>query len=558
MTNFSVTLILLFSLLLSHGIIELEASTNQPYRTGFHFQPAKNWMNDPNGPMIYRGIYHLFYQYNPYAAVWGNITWAHSTSTDLINWTPHDIALAPSAPFDSHGCYSGSATIRPGGRPAIFYTGSIDSFTNQVQNLAVPKNYSDPYLREWLKYTYNPLISATRPIDATSFRDPSTAWLGPDKRWRMLIGSVIDNKGSAILYTSKDFKHWIKVEQPFYSDAKTKMWECPDFYPVSTVYQKGVDTSIYGPNIKHVLKTSLNEPQRDCYMIGTYDIGQNKFIPDPESSLSGDSGLRYDYGKFYASKSFFDSAKNRRILWAWVPESSSEEDNKKKGWAGLQAIPRSLWLEKSGKQLVQWPAVEIESLRLNEVKLQNRFLQGGSVLEVSGITAAQADVEILFDVIELDRAEVLDPSWTNPQVLCSRKSALVKSALGPFGLLVLASKGLEEQTAVFFRIFKGQDKHVVLMCSDQSRSSLDNTNDRPTYGAFLNVDPVQERLSLRSLIDHSIVESFGGGGKTCITARAYPTLAIDGDAHLYAFNYGIEGVSISNLSAWSMKKAQIN
>ncbi|TXG46445.1 hypothetical protein EZV62_028054 [Acer yangbiense] len=108
MNNFSVSLFLLFSLLLTHGIVELQASTNQPYRTGFHFQPAKNWMN---GPMIYKGIYHLFYQYNPYAAVWGNITWAHSTSTDLVNWTPQDIAIAASQSFDSQGCWSGSATI---------------------------------------------------------------------------------------------------------------------------------------------------------------------------------------------------------------------------------------------------------------------------------------------------------------------------------------------------------------------------------------------------------------------------------------------------------------
>ena len=82
----------------------------------------------------------------------------------------------------------------------------------------------------------------------------------------------------------------------------------------------------------------------------------------------------------------------------------------------------------------------------------------------------QADVIITFEISELSKAEVLDPSWTDPQLLCSRKGASVKGGIGPFGLLVLASKGLQEYTAVFYRIFKSHNKYVVLMCSDQSRS----------------------------------------------------------------------------------------
>lgn len=81
-------------------------------------------------------------------------------------------------------------------------------------------------------------------------------------------------------------------------------------------------------------------------------------------------------------------------------------------------------------------------------------------------------MEITFKVSDFSKAEVLDPSWTNPQLLCSRKGGSVRGSLGPFGLLVLASKGMQEYTSVFFRIFKGQNKHVVLMCSDQSRSSI--------------------------------------------------------------------------------------
>ncbi|XP_044495471.1 fructan 6-exohydrolase-like [Mangifera indica] len=557
--------LLLFTLLLGHGLFQLEASKNacrnthtaQPYRTSYHFQPAMNWMNDPNAPMIYKGIYHLFYQYNPQAAVWNaSIVWAHSTSTDLINWTPHDPAMYPSQPSDINGCWSGSATVLPGGEPAILYTG-ISSNNKQVQNLAVPKNSSDPYLTEWVKSAENPLMEPPENIDPNSFRDPATAWLGPDGTWRVVIGSEFQDKGLVFLYRSKDFVHWSKAEQPLHSVEGTGMWECVDFFPVSTDSLTGLDTSKVGPNIKHVIKASLFDTKFDCYIIGTYDVDTDKFIPE-EGSIDKVAGLRYDYGKFYASKTFFDSANNRRILWAWVNESSSEADDIKKGWSGLQAIPRSLWLDKSGKQLTQWPIVEVERLRGHQVELPSKLLEEGSLLEVTGITAAQADVEISFAVTGFEKAEVLDSSLTNPQLLCSQLGSSVKGALGPFGLLVLASNDLKEYTAVFFIIFKDQDKYAVLMCSDQSRSSLDTANDKTTFGAFVEVDPVHENLSLRSLIDHSIVESFGAGGKACITARVYPALAIDEEAHLYAFNYGTEKVKITSLSAWSMKEARIN
>lgn len=289
------------------------------------------------GPMIYKGIYHFFYQYNPRGPVWkSNLVWGHSTSTDLINWTPHDPAIYPSQPSDINGSWSGSATILPGGKPAILYTG-IDKNNRQVQNLARPKNFSDPYLTEWIKTSKNPLIQPPEQIDPSSFRDPSTAWLGPDKKWRVILGSEIEYKGLAVLYRSRDFVHWIKAKHAFHSAKHSGMWECLDFFPVFTNSLKGLDhTLLIKPNVKYVLKASLFSTSHESYTIGTYNTTVDKYIP--EEGFIDDSGLRYDYGKFYASKSFFDSAKNRRILWGWVNESSSKNDDIKKGWSGLQVI----------------------------------------------------------------------------------------------------------------------------------------------------------------------------------------------------------------------------
>lgn len=131
--------------------------------------------------------------------------------------------------------------------------------------------------------------------------------------------------------------HWTKAQHPLHSAPNTGMWECPDFFPVSTIATVGLHTSVLGPQVKHVLKNSLDNTRKEYYTIGTYNITKDAYIPD-KGSIESDSGLRYDYGKFYASKTFFDSLQNRRILWGWINESSTAEEDAKKGWSGLQVM----------------------------------------------------------------------------------------------------------------------------------------------------------------------------------------------------------------------------
>ncbi|RWR83562.1 beta-fructofuranosidase, insoluble isoenzyme 1-like protein [Cinnamomum micranthum f. kanehirae] len=566
--RFSIWVIFLCCFSLSRDVVEAShevflnlqsfqpITVSQNHRTGFHFQPPKNWINDPNGPMYYNGIYHLFYQYNPKGAVWGNIEWAHSVSTDLINWSPVEPAIYPSEKFDINGCWSGSATILPGNKPVILYTG-VDQSNRQVQNAAIPKNLADPYLKEWIKPSYNPVILPDKDINASSFRDPTTAWQGPDGQWRVVIGSKTGKEGTAILYKSKDFIHWEKAQHYLHSSKETGMWECPDIYPVSGGGRRdGLDTLVVGKGVKHVFKVSLDDTKLDYYTIGQYQHDTDQYVPDRES-VDNKAGLRYDHGKFYASKTFYDAGKKRRVLWGWMNESDTVPNDIAKGWAGLQSIPRMVWLDKNERQLVQWPVDEVESLRDRKVKLFNKVLVKGEPLQIKGLTAEQADVDVEFEIESLEKAEAFDPSWTDPQILCSHKGVEVEGVIGPFGLKVLASKGLEEYTAIFFRVFKAKQDHVVLMCSDQSRSSKELDIDKTTYGGFVDVNMVDRRISLRSLIDHSVVESFGGGGRTCITTRVYPTMDVEDQANLYVFNKGSETVKISKLKAWSMKKAEI-
>ncbi|XP_061343715.1 beta-fructofuranosidase, insoluble isoenzyme 1-like isoform X1 [Gastrolobium bilobum] len=543
-------------------------SVSEQHRTGYHFQPPRNWIN---GPMYYNGYYHLFYQYNPNGSVWGNIVWAHSVSKDLINWKALEPAIYPSKPFDKFGCWSGSATILPEKGPVILYTGIIDENNTQVQCYAIPENASDPLLRKWIKPDqFNPIVVAEPGVNGSAFRDPTTAWWSKDRHWRMLVGSRRKDRGMSYLYRSKDFVKWIRAKHPIHSKANTGMWECPDFYPVALKGEEGLETSMVGNNVKHVLKNSLDMTRFDYYTLGTYFPKKDKYIPD-NTSEDGWGGLRYDYGNFYASKSFFDPSKNRRILWGWANESDFQDDTHnddiKKGWAGIQAIPRTLWLDSNGRQLVQWPIEELNCLRQKEVKICNKKLEKGNYVEVEGITMAyyyniyiylQADVEVTFSFSSLDKAEAFDPSWVNAQDLCALKGSKTQGGLGPFGLLTLASENLEEFTPVFFRIFKAPNKHMILLCSDAKSSSLKSELYKPSFAGFVDVDLSTKKLSLRSLIDHSVVESFGAGGKTNILSRIYPELALTNQAHLFVFNNGTESITVENLNAWSMKSAVIN
>jgi beta-fructofuranosidase len=476
--------------------------------------------------MYYKGWYHFFYQYNPKGAVWGNIVWAHSVSRDLINWVALETAIEPSIPSDQHGCWSGSATILPDGTPVIMYTGVDRRGTNyQVQNIAFPKNKSsDPLLREWVKPGHNPVILPDADINATQFRDPTTAWLSGGQ-WRLLIGAAAEggSRGVAYVYRSRDFRRWRRVARPLHS-AATGMWECPDFYPLEAGYaDQGLETSaspggLKSNKVKYVLKNSLDLRRYDYYTVGTYDENAERYVPD--DAAGDEHHLRYDYGNFYASKTFYDPARRRRVLWGWANESDAAAHDVAKGWAGIQAIPRKVWLDFGGKQVLQWPIEEVEALRqLPAVTLRTQVIKPGKHVEVAGLQqAAQADVEVSFALssLDLEGAEPLDPALAHDaERLCGAKGADVPGGVGPFGLWVLASADLRERTAVFFRVFKaaGKDKPVVLMCTDPTKSSLSPDLYLPTFAGFVDTQLPDGKISLRTLV--SICNSPSSPSPSC-------------------------------------------
>ncbi|KAJ8764190.1 hypothetical protein K2173_005370 [Erythroxylum novogranatense] len=523
-------------------------------RTAFHFQPEKNWMNDPNGPLFYKGWYHFFYQFNPNGPVWGDIVWGHAVSRDLIHWLHLPLAMVADQWYDQNGVWTGSATILPDGKIVMLYTGSTNQSV-QVQNLAYPADHNDPLLLNWVKYSGNPVLVPPPGIGAKDFRDPTTAWLTSEGKWRITIGSKVNKTGIALIYDTEDFINYEFTGQILHAVPGTGMWECVDFYPVSNTTDIGLDTSANGPDVKHVVKASLDNTRHDHYAIGTYDDKAGTWSPD-NLDIDVGIGIRYDYGVFYASKTFYDQMRARRVLWGWIGESDSEAADVMKGWASLQGIPRTVSFDtKTGTNLLQWPVKEVEKLRLRSKKFKNIEVKPGSIVPINLEAATQLDIIAKF---ELDKKALESLSEANDEFSCgSSGGAAQRNTLGPFGLLVLADSVLSEQTPVYFYITKRSDGTVkTYFCTDQSRSSIANDVNKHIYGSYVPVLE-GEKFSMRILVDHSIIESFAQGGRTCITSRVYPTRAIYGAAKLYLFNNATDATITSTLKIWQMNSAFI-
>ncbi|KAK9048042.1 hypothetical protein SSX86_032995 [Deinandra increscens subsp. villosa] len=526
-------------------------------RTGFHFQPKNNWMNDPNGPVFYKGWYHLFYQYHPDAPVWGKIVWGHAVSKDLVNWRHLPIAMETDQWYDEQGVWTGSATILPDGQLVVLYTGSTNESV-QVQNLAYPADPSDPLLINWVKYPGNPVLVPPPGIDEKDFRDPTTAWKTPEGKWRITIGSKVNKTGISLVYDTEDFKSFELLDQVLHAVPGTGMWECVDFYPISKQGENGLDTSIDGPGVKHVVKASMDDDRNDYYSIGTYDALKGKWTPDNPASDVG-IGLRYDYGIYYASKTFYDQDKQRRVLWSWIKETDTEASDISKGWASLMGVPRTILLDKKTQtNIIQWPVEEINRLRTNATVFKNLVVEAGSLVPLELPAASQLDIVAEFELDEATVMRLNDVSDADVAYDCAKNGgAATRGALGPFGITVLAHEGLIEHTPVYFYVAKGVDGNLkTFFCADQSRSSSAMDVDKSIYG---NVVPVMkgEKLSMRILVDHSIVESFAQGGRTCITSRVYPTKAIYNNAQVFLFNNATAATVTASLSIWQMKSAQI-
>ena len=207
------------------------ATYQEPLRPQFHFTPASNFMNDPNGLVYYKGEYHLFYQHNPFGQTWGHMSWGHAVSRDLLHWEHLPVALreeggvmifSGSAVVDRENS-SGFCQADGADRSCLvaIYTGH--GLGKQTQNLA----YSNDRGRTWTKYAGNPVID----LGLKDFRDPKVFWHEPTRRWVMV--TVLADQHKVRFFGSADLKRWERLSDFGPAGATGGVWECPDLFALS-------------------------------------------------------------------------------------------------------------------------------------------------------------------------------------------------------------------------------------------------------------------------------------------------------------------------------------
>lgn len=303
-----------------------------------HVKAPGNWINDPNGFIYYKGKYHLFYQYFPYAPRWGTMHWGHAVSEDLVNWEHLGIALFPTRYEDQNGCFSGSA-VEHEGRMYLYYTGV---HYDQVNPEDIHSSTKDPYVSSQMlissedgihfdnfygKHVVVPALEDPSVGDKMDTRDPKV-WRGRDA-WYMVLGTkAADGNGKLLFYRSENLMDWTYINGAAKGNGFGYMWECPDVF--ETEGGKVLIISAMGLDAQ----AGKHTPQTICMPVEFTE--DTCFVNIPDAYQFADYGL-----DFYAPQSTLDK-EGRRVLVGWMrmPEAV---DGK---WNGMFCLPRVVEVKK--------------------------------------------------------------------------------------------------------------------------------------------------------------------------------------------------------------------
>ena len=319
------------------------ALIEEKYRPLYHHTPKRGWMNDPNGMFYKDGVWHLFYQYNPYGSMWGNMHWGHSSSTDLVHWKDEGVALAP----DAWGTmFSGSCVTDNGNIVAMYTTSRPTPFGGDVQAQCIA--FSKDNGKTFTKYEGNPVLTA----EDKDFRDPRPFWNEDIKAWNLILAVGQEMR----IYSSPDLKKW-KYESSFGKEygCHGGVWECPDLFPI-------------GQPKKWVLICNINPGgpfggSATQYFVGQFD--GHKFTCEHQDTRW------MDYGKdHYATVSFCNAPDNRRTVMAWMSNWQYANQVPTMQFRSANSVPRDLGMfEYKGEYYVSVvPSKEMLSLRSNKAK----------------------------------------------------------------------------------------------------------------------------------------------------------------------------------------------
>lgn len=276
-----------------------DTTNREQYRPIYHHTPTWGWMNDPNGMFYKDGVWHLFFQHNPYGSQWENMTWGHSTSTDLVNWTFEGDPIES----DVWGTvFSGSAVVDHDGTAGFGKGAVVAMYTSAGENQTQSIAYSNDNGKTFTKYAANPVLTSNTP----DFRDPHVFWNEDIKRWNMILA-----EGQHMnIYSSADLKDW-KLESQFGAEYGNHggVWECPDLMKMKV---RGTD------EYKWMLICNINPGgpfggSATQYFVGQFD--GHKFTCESAPEVT----KWMDYGKdHYATVTFDNAPDGRHVAMAWM------------------------------------------------------------------------------------------------------------------------------------------------------------------------------------------------------------------------------------------------
>ena len=450
-----------------------DSSNRETYRPVYHHTPMYGWMNDPNGMFYKDGVYHLYFQYNPYGSMWANMTWGHSTSTDLTHWTYEGTAIVP----DAWGAiFSGSCVVDKDntagfGKGAVvaFYTSAKSTPWGDIQSQSMA--YSLDNGKTFIKYEHNPILTSTE----RDFRDPKVFWYAPGKHWVMMLAVGQEMQ----IYSSGNLKVW-KKESSFgaMQGAHGGVWECPDLVelPIEGTKEK-----------KWVLICNLNPGgpfggSAAQYFVGSFD--GKKFVNESPTQTKW-----LDWGKDnYATVTWSNAPAGRCIALGWMSNWQYANNVPTTQYRSANTLARDLTLYRVGGELYlkSKPSPEIKKARAEEKKIPTFEVKGN--YEVASLLADNKGAYEIEMAIENKGTSKIDFSLMN-------------------------EKG--EKVAMYYDVVRKQ------FVMDRSASGIVGfSRDFPA----VTVAPVRntDQIHLRLFIDRSSVEAFGEDGEYVMTNLVFP------------------------------------
>ena len=322
-----------------------DTTNRERFRPLYHHTPPYGWMNDPNGMFYKDGVWHLYYQYNPYGSQWENMTWGHSTSRDLVHWEAQPLAIES----DWLGAiFSGSAIVDKDNTTGFGRNAVVAMYTSagaaQTQSIA----YSADGGQTFTKYAGNPVIT----FNAPDFRDPKMFWHESTNKWIVVlaVGQEVQ------FYSSKNLKEW-KYESSFGREYGNHdgVWECPDMLCFGDKWVLLLNINPGGP-----FGGSATQ-----YFVGTFD--GSKFVCEDNPSET----KWMDYGKdHYATVTFHNAPKGRIVALPWMSNWQYANQVPTQQFRSANGLPRDLGIKTIGGEtyLTSIPSKEVTALRGKKIK----------------------------------------------------------------------------------------------------------------------------------------------------------------------------------------------